>query len=102
MFAAREGTVAAAGVSATLGKFIRLSFDDGFSAAYAHLDSVLVSEGEPVRQNQLIAYSGSTGRSTGPHLHFSIYKDGQYSDPELYVSLPYKYDLDAALGGGAP
>lgn len=59
---------------------------NGFSTAYFHLSKVEVDEGEVVRQGQLIGLEGSSGQSTGPHLHFEIHKDGVAVDPALYLS----------------
>lgn len=89
VLATRSGTVLAAGVSATYGNYLKLAYDDGFVAVYAHLNSVSVSTNETVRQGQTVAHSGNTGRSTGPHLHYSVFQNGQYVNPVLYVSLPY-------------
>ena len=53
---------------------------------YAHLSEVLVQEGEEVRQGQIIARSGNTGLSTGPHLHYSLWKEETLLDPMDYLS----------------
>lgn len=57
----------------------------GFSTLYAHNNKLLVSEGQTVAGGQKIALSGSTGRSTGPHLHFGAMKNGEYIDPMPYL-----------------
>lgn len=67
------------------GKWILIEHDNGLSSLYAHLSSILVSRGQRVERGQVIALSGNTGISTGPHLHLSIYasqgvKIGRYSD----------------------
>ena len=54
---------------------------------YAHCSKLLVNEGEEVRQGQKIAEVGSTGNSTGPHLHFEIRKSGRYIDPQLILNI---------------
>ena len=59
-----------------------------FSTLYAHCQTLLVSVGDYVQKGQLIAYCGSTGNSTGPHLHFEIRVNGQHVDPFLYVKRP--------------
>ena len=60
---------------------------DGFSTLYGHMTYFVVSEGEYVEQGQVIGYVGSTGYSTGPHLHFTIYYDGSTVNPMNYISL---------------
>jgi len=57
---------------------------DGFRTLYAHCSELLVSVGDYVKAGDLIAKVGSTGRSTGPHLHFSVIIDGEYVDPTIY------------------
>ena len=52
---------------------------------YYHLSGYAVSEGDIVRSGQVIAYSGNTGNSTGPHLHFGVTINGEYVDPEDYL-----------------
>jgi len=72
--AAASGTVTAAKWLTGYGNVVIISHGQNFSTLYAHLKSFLVKEGEEVEQGQVIAYSDNTGWSTGPHLHFSIYK----------------------------
>ena len=69
--------------------------NDGFRVQYAHLQKTLVKEGEKVRQGQAVAKSGNTGLSTGPHLHYSLWKDGILLDPMEYVDLPYTAEVTA-------
>jgi murein DD-endopeptidase MepM/ murein hydrolase activator NlpD len=70
------------------GKFIIIQHARGFQTLYAHLDSFAVSVGQYVNQGQLIARMGNTGRSTGPHLHFSIIQNGNFVDPLRFVRRP--------------
>ena len=56
----------------------------GIVTLYGHASKLLVSKGQVVKQGQVIALVGSTGRSTGPHLHFEVRKNGQYIDPMSY------------------
>lgn len=91
--APREGLVLAVGYSMTWGRFVRLSHHDGYVSFMAHLNRVIVDVGEEILQGQQVAYSGNTGRSTGPHLHFGIFKNGQYVNPANYVDLPVSANL---------
>lgn len=84
--AAAEGVVELAYFSESYGYNILINHNNGFKTRYAHLSEVKVSKGEKVEQNQVIALSGSTGFSTGPHLHFEVVKDGKRVNPIEYVS----------------
>jgi len=80
--AAMDGEVILARDSnAGYGKLVVLRHDRGFSTIYGHLNVVLAREGEAVRQGQAIGGVGSTGKSTGPHLHFELRQDGRPLDP---------------------
>ena len=95
--APRDGTVLATGRSASFGIFLRMQHAGGYVSFMAHLNGVIVGAGDTVRQGQRVAYSGNTGRSTGPHLHFGLFRDGQYVDPFSYVDLPVCDNLIAPL-----
>lgn len=84
--AAAEGVVELAYFSESYGYNILINHNSGFKTRYAHLSEVKVSKGEKVEQSQVIALSGSTGFSTGPHLHFEVVKDGKRVNPIEYVS----------------
>jgi murein DD-endopeptidase MepM/ murein hydrolase activator NlpD len=79
--ASMDGRVATAGYNATYGKFIILSHSNGFQTLYAHLNATSVSQGSYVSQGAKIGEVGSTGYSTGPHLHFAVYKNGKAVNP---------------------
>lgn len=79
--AAASGKVSFAGVNGGYGNCIILEHGDGISTLYAHLSSINVSSGESVAQGALIGRVGSTGNSTGPHLHFEIIIDGTPVNP---------------------
>lgn len=66
------------------GKCVIIEHSSGFKTLYAHCSEILVNEGDYVSAGDLIAKVGSTGRSTGPHLHYSIIINGNYVDPTLY------------------
>jgi murein DD-endopeptidase MepM/ murein hydrolase activator NlpD len=91
--AARDGSVMAAGYSSSYGNYVKLTYDDGYVALYAHLSKITTRAGEGVRQGQTVAYSGNTGRSTGPHLHYGLFRNGQYVNPIDYIRLPMDGDL---------
>ncbi|MBD2060516.1 M23 family metallopeptidase [Oculatella sp. FACHB-28] len=67
------------------GNWIEVDHQNGFRTRYGHLSSSSVTVGQQVQQGQTIARMGSTGRSTGPHLHFEIRLNGQPQDPENYI-----------------
>ncbi|HBN57547.1 MAG TPA: peptidase M23 [Lachnospiraceae bacterium] len=80
------GTVVSAGWASGYGYCVTLSHPDGRQTRYGHLSKILVSPGQKVDQNQKIALSGNTGRSTGPHLHFEILIGGSQVDPLKYLN----------------
>lgn len=84
--AAAGGTVVIATYSASAGNYIMLSHGSGVYTVYMHMKSMAVSEGDEVSKGQVIGFVGSTGYSTGPHLHFGIRVNGSYADPLNYVS----------------
>ena len=83
--AAQEGTVAFAGYNGAYGKVVKLDHPHGFSTLYAHNSRLLVYVGQTIAAGQVICLSGSSGRSTGPHLHFEVHKDGWPVDPLPYL-----------------
>ncbi len=87
IYAMAAGTVSATGNTSIYGINATLSHGNGYGSFYAHMNQCLVTAGETVTQGQLIGYAGSTGRSTGPHLHFEIYVNGATVNPMAYVSL---------------
>ncbi len=69
------------------GNYLTIAHSDGvYSTLYAHCESVIVSAGQTVAKGQTVAYAGTTGYSTGPHLHFEIHKNGSHIDPLTRVS----------------
>lgn len=83
--AAAGGTVIAAGWEGGYGKTVDLSHGGGVVTRYAHLSSINVSAGQRVERGQLIGLVGSTGNSTGPHLHFEVIINGQQRNPVNYL-----------------
>ena len=72
IYAAYHGEVTSAGYSSSYGYYLIISHDDNMQTLYAHCSKLLVSEGDRVERNERIALVGSTGNSTGPHLHFEV------------------------------
>jgi murein DD-endopeptidase MepM/ murein hydrolase activator NlpD len=85
--AAKGGTVVEAAYNSTYGNYVTISHSDGTSTLYGHMDTLTVSAGDYVSQGTQIGTVGSTGLSTGPHLHFQIISGGEYVNPMNYVSL---------------
>ena len=85
ILAAYDGEVVAASYSATMGNYIMIDHGDGLITIYMHASALLVSQGQTVVRGEQIGKVGSTGRSTGPHLHFSVRKDGSYVSPWNYL-----------------
>jgi len=82
------GTVIDVGEDAVYGRFVVIDHGNGYSTLYGHASQNLVTLGLRVRERQVIALSGSTGRSTGPHLHFEVLVDGEPVDPLTIVQQP--------------
>ena len=88
IIAAHDGTVIATVWGTTgYGRYILLDGGNGLVTRYAHCDMLLVSVGQHVMQGEIIATSGSTGNSTGPHLHFEVILNGQYMNPVFFAQL---------------
>ena len=83
--AARSGKVTVATYGGTYGFYVTINHGDGYSSLYAHMTHYIVSKGDTVSKGQVIGYMGSTGRSTGPHLHFSIFYNGSTVNPMNYI-----------------
>lgn len=79
--AAGAGTVIFAGWNGGYGNMVEIDHGNGLTSMYAHMESIAASLGQTVSAGQTIGYVGSTGNSTGPHLHFGLYQDGQVIDP---------------------
>ena len=86
IIAAADGEVVIATYSYSAGNYIMIDHGGGVSTVYMHCSQLLVSKGAKVKQGQVIAKVGSTGYSTGPHLHFGIRSGGTYVNPRNYVS----------------
>lgn len=83
--AVASGVVTFAGKRSGYGKLVEINHGDGYVTRYGHHESLLVATGEIVKKGQPIGVMGSTGRSTGPHVHFEVLKHGRHVDPARYV-----------------
>ena len=85
--AAAGGTVVQAGPAGTYGNLVTVRHENGFETRYAHLSAVDVHVGDVVEAGTDLGKVGSTGYSTGPHLHFEVRHDGKPIDPAPFLSL---------------
>ena len=79
-----NGTVTKTGYSSVWGNYILVNHGNSFETFYAHLSAVKVKKNATVKAQTVLGLSGTTGRSTGPHLHFEVRYNGVYQDPQLY------------------
>ncbi len=100
VWAAADGEVTFVGPRGPNGNLVSLRHADGFESHYAHLSRFApgLARGAHVRQRQLIGYVGSTGRSTGPHLHFGLKRNGRFIDPDTELNGPGRMMPTAFLG----
>jgi murein DD-endopeptidase MepM/ murein hydrolase activator NlpD len=82
---AMDGRVSAVGVNAVYGKYVIVAHDGGYQTMYAHLNAIRTSKGTRVNQGERIGDVGTTGYSTGPHLHFAVYRNGRALDPLQFL-----------------
>lgn len=87
IYATRAGIVTTATYGSSGGWYVAIDHQDGYSSNYLHMTNFVVSPGQYVQAGQLIGYCGSTGASTGPHLHFSIYYYGTAVNPADYIAI---------------
>lgn len=85
ILAVASGVVTWAGERFGYGKLVEVNHGNGYKTRYAHCETVNVAVGDIVRKGDAIALIGSTGRSTGPHVHFEVYKNGRTVDPASYI-----------------
>ena len=83
--ATRSGRVSVAQYSSSAGYYVTINHQDGFESKYLHMTHYVVGVGDYVTAGQIIGYVGSTGTSTGPHLHFTIVYNGNYVNPADYI-----------------
>jgi murein DD-endopeptidase MepM/ murein hydrolase activator NlpD len=92
--ATAAGTVTTAGWSGGYGKMVEIDHGNGLSTRYGHLSQIEVDVGDKVRLGQIVGRLGSTGRSTGPHVHYETRIDGEAVDPQKFLN------AGAKLNGG--
>jgi murein DD-endopeptidase MepM/ murein hydrolase activator NlpD len=94
--ATMAGQIVRTGLSQSYGNFVEVMHLDGISSFYAHMSRTAgLKVGDPVKSGDVLGYVGSTGHSTGPHLHFEIRKDGEHFDPSLFMG--HVFQTAAAL-----
>lgn len=81
IYAATDGRVKTAGRNGGYGNYVRIQHEGNLATGYAHMSRIAVRSGAYVKRGQLIGYVGSTGLSTGPHLHYEMYRGGKKIDP---------------------
>jgi murein DD-endopeptidase MepM/ murein hydrolase activator NlpD len=82
-----EGKVIFAGYKGGYGNLVIIDHGKNYETLYGHLSQILVKEGQEIKANTFIGKVGSTGRSTGPHLHYEIHKDGKIINPKNFLEL---------------
>jgi murein DD-endopeptidase MepM/ murein hydrolase activator NlpD len=85
VLAVGAGVVTFSGERPGYGKVVDVTHGDGYVTRYAHNQRLLVRVGDTVRRGQPVAHLGSTGRSTGPHVHFEVLRNGRHVNPLSYI-----------------
>jgi len=85
VYSVAAGLVTFAGERSGFGEMVEINHGNGLATRYCHNEKVLVKQGDMVRKGQEVALMGSTGRSTGPHLHFEVLKNGTQVDPLRFI-----------------
>jgi murein DD-endopeptidase MepM/ murein hydrolase activator NlpD len=85
IYSAEAGKVVQASYSGGYGNCVTIDHGDGLATMYAHLSQINVAVGQEVGRQELVGLAGSTGRTTGPHLHFEVRIDGEPNNPVLYL-----------------
>lgn len=102
VYATADGIVTKAERFSSYGNYIQIEHGGEMQTRYAHLSGYAISAGESVRKGQLIGFVGSTGRSTGPHLHYEVRIAGEAVDPTPFMVETRLALADPALGQGGP
>lgn len=98
IYAAGAGVVSFSGYYGGYGYSVIVDHENGFCSLYAHCSQLAVRHGERVKKGQIIAYVGSTGGATGPHLHYEVSVNGETTDPRRYLSIPLERLADLRMG----
>jgi murein DD-endopeptidase MepM/ murein hydrolase activator NlpD len=102
VYASADGVVGKAEWFSSYGNYIQIEHGGEMQTRYAHLSGYAVAAGEQVRKGQLIGFVGSTGRSTGPHLHYEVRVAGAAVDPTPYMVETQIASVNPTLGQGGP
>jgi murein DD-endopeptidase MepM/ murein hydrolase activator NlpD len=85
VIAVAAGVVVFAGTRSAYGKMVEINHGSGYSTRYGHHKELIVKAGDIVRKGEVVGLMGSSGRSTGPHVHFEVFKNGRVVDPSSYI-----------------
>lgn len=96
IFAVADGVISYAGHKGGYGNFVSINHGGGMGTGYGHMSRITARAGSPVRRGQIIGYVGSSGLSTGPHLHYEVYRNGKAINPASFT-----FTRSAALTGPA-
>ena len=94
VYATADGTVSMAKYYGSYGNAIIITHSDTFQTLYGHLMEMDVEDGDVVKKGDIIGSVGSTGRSTGPHLHYEVIKDGEPVDPKAYFNMDGEFEIE--------
>ena len=94
--ASAPGIVSFAGYRGGHGNYVRLEHGGGVGSRYAHMSRIAVADGTRVRAGQVLGYVGSSGLSTGPHLHYEVYRDGRPVNP-LTMNITARAEIDETV-----
>ena len=93
IYATADGIVELAQFSSSFGNYVAINHGNGLKTRYGHMQMFIVKPGQFIRRYQTIGYMGSTGRSTGPHLHYEVWVGDHPVNPVAYI-LPGDYSVD--------
>ncbi len=85
IYASANGVVKSSGNSGNFGKLVVVEHGNGYTTKYAHMSKVMVEKGRIVKRYDLLGYMGSTGSSTGTHLHYEVHRDGVSQNPSKFI-----------------
>jgi murein DD-endopeptidase MepM/ murein hydrolase activator NlpD len=97
VLAVSNGIISETGSSVLNGRYIWLETDEGYKIIYAHLDKIHVNMSQRVERGEVLALSGNTGRSSGPHLHYGVYKDDEPLDPASFLKIRHEPEIPSFM-----